>query len=425
LPGSQAVVFTAYTGGLDSSNIEVLALKTRERKTIVRGGAHGRYVPSGHLIYLHQNTLMAAPFDLGKLLVSGPAQAVLEDVSALSSSSPGDFAVSGAPSGSGTLVYIGGKPDPPRAIFWLDSAGNTQPLHPAPGFYNCLRFSPDGKRLAFAIGDVLIKEDIWIQDLERNTTIRLTSLPGVNNSPLWSPDGKYILFQSRYQPNQGHYWIRADGAGEVQRLAEAGPSEIDHASSISPDGKRVAVQGGNPFTEMEVGTKPFEGVPEHPRLGKTEPFVRAPGFTMPAFSPDGHWLAYASGETGTAEVYVRPYPGPRGKWPISNGGGEFPIWSPNGRELFFRARDGRIMVADYSAKGDSFVAAKPRVWSEKKILLNRGGGPFMPYALAPDGKRFAVVLYTDGTSEQQSVLQLNFLLNFFDELRRRVPAGGK
>ena len=148
-------------------------------------------------------------------------------------------------------------------------------------------------------------------------------------------------------------------------------------------------------------------------------------FAAPEISPDGHWMAFALGESGRSEVYVQPFPGPGGKLQISNGGGMFPRWSRNGRELFFLSLEPRIMVADYTAKGDSFVPGKPRLWSEKRILFRDGGGPFPPYDIAPDGTRFAVLLYPDGTAEHQRPVNLTFLLNFFDELRRRVPSGGK
>ena len=171
---------------------------------------------------------------------------------------------------------------------------------------------------------------------------------------------------------------------------------------------------------MEVSTAPLEGFPDHPQLGKAEPFLSARGFPMPAFSPDGRWLAYASEETGSREIYVQPFPGPGAKVRVSVDGGSFPTWSPNGRELFFLGPDRRIMVAGYTAKGDSFLPGKPTVWSQQQILLNYGGGPFQPYALSPDGKRFAVILYPDGTTEPQNPLHLTFLLNFADELRRRV-----
>ena len=142
---------------------------------------------------------------------------------------------------------------------------------------------------------------------------------------------------------------------------------------------------------------------------------------MPAFSPDGHWLAYASGETGRTEVYVQPFPGPGGKVPISTDGGGYPQWSPNGRELFFLGLDRRIIVVDYTVKGNSFSSSVPRLWSKQQILLNNAGGASWPYALAPDGKRFAVLLYPDGSTESQHPLHLTFLLNFADELRRRMP----
>ena len=144
--------------------------------------------------------------------------------------------------------------------------------------------------------------------------------------------------------------------------------------------------------------------------------------TTPAFSPDGKWLAYCSLESGGIEVYVRPYPGPGGKWRISNGGGTFPIWSPNRRELFFLARPSeKLMVTSYNTVGDTFIPGEPRVWSERPLL---DLGELRCCDIAPDGKRFAVVLYADGTSEDKPSSSLTFLLNFFDELRRRVPVSG-
>jgi eukaryotic-like serine/threonine-protein kinase len=326
----------------------------------------------------------------------------------------GDFDISR----TGTLVYLGGSGEPERWIFWLDPSGKTEPLHSAPGLYNGLQFSPDGKRLVFGMGDVLANEDLWIQDLERNTSVRLTSLGGVSSSSLWSPDGKYILFA--HQPNDSINRVHADGAGEPQQLAKVETATFP--SSISPDGKRVALVTGNPFTGTEISTAPFEDTADHPLLGKMEPLLRTPGFPMPAFSPDGRWLAYSSDETGTPEIYVQPYPGLGGKVAISTSGGGFPVWSSNTHQLFFIARRG-IMVADYAATGDSFTPGKPRPWSPHSILLNYGGGPFQPYALAPDGKRFAVMLYPDRTTERHTPVHLTFLLNFADELRRQVAAG--
>jgi serine/threonine-protein kinase len=140
----------------------------------------------------------------------------------------------------------------------------------------------------------------------------------------------------------------------------------------------------------------------------------------PAFSPDGRWVAYCSLESGQLEIYVRPFHSPGGKVAISTGGGKFPVWSRNGRELFFLDfHSNKIMVTTYKATGNSFVAGEPRVWSDKQLL---DLGEFRSYDIAPDGRRFAVVLYADGTAEQNPATNLTFLQNFFDELRRRVPA---
>jgi dipeptidyl aminopeptidase/acylaminoacyl peptidase len=412
------VLFTAYSGGgPEDASVDILSLKTHEQKTLVRGGVLGRYVTSsdGHayLVYVHQNTLLAVAFDARRLGVAGTPQPILNDVAPIVSTSPADFDVSN----DGTFVYVSGKGEPERSMFWLDGAGKVEPLHPAPGFYNGMRFSPDGNRVVFAAGSVLGQGDLWIQDVQRNTSVRLTSLPGSSNSPVWSVDGKYIVFRVANQPDAGTYVIRSDGSSEPQRLAKAD----GRPTAFSPDGSRLVLENGNPFTAMEVMTAPFVDTPEHPQVGNPELLLRARGFPMLAFSPDGHWIAYASGETGRTEVYVQPFPGTGGRVPISTEGGGFPVWSSNGRELFFLGGDRRIMVADYTANGHSFSPGKPRVWSRQQILSNDGGGPFQPYALAPDGKRFVVLLYPDGTTERRDSLHLTFLLNFGDELRRRIP----
>jgi serine/threonine-protein kinase len=421
LPGSKAVLFTVFTSeGYEDFRIDVLSFATHQRKTIIRGGIMGRYLTAsngaGYLVYVHQDTLLAAPFDPGKLAVTGVAQPILDDISGITVSNfEPDFDFSR----NGTFVYFSGKGEPERSIFWLDSAGQIQPLHSSPGFYSDLRFSPDGRHLVFGMGALPQGGGLWIQDTERKPSVRLTFLPGVSGSPVWSPDGTHILFASGGHPNQGIYWVRSDGVGEPQRV-----SKIDGAlplpTAFSPDGKLVIFESGNPFTAMDVWTARFEGTAEHPQLGKPEPYLHARGFPMPAFSPDGHWLAYASEEGGRREVYVQPFPGPGGKVPISIDGGGFPQWSPNGHELFFLSLDRHIMVVDYTIKGNSLSPGTPRVWSKQQILLKETGGPFQPYALAPDGKRFAVILYPDGTTEHQHLLHLTFLLNFTDELRRRV-----
>jgi Tol biopolymer transport system component/DNA-binding winged helix-turn-helix (wHTH) protein len=419
LPGSQAVLFTAYgSGAYDDGEISVFTFKTGERKTLHGGASFGRYLPSGHLVYLHQNTLWAAPFDLSRLEVTGAPQPVLEEVNS-NVSGGGDFDFSQ----TGTIVYVSSKVQIsfPYSIWWLESTGQTKALHVPPGLYENPRFSPDGKRLAFELATGSVRADIWVKDLERDTVSRLTNLPGRNDFPVWTPDGKSIVFESWDWAASGIYWIRADGVGEAQRLTETDLNTFQSPLSFSPDGKRLAYSQDQESSGFrgEIWTALIEGDRDHPRLGKAEAFLRT-SFSErdPAFSPDGHWLAYSSNESGKDEVYVRPFPRPGGKSQISTGGGSYPLWSRDGRKLFFLTPDLLIMVTSYTAKGDSFAAGKPQVWAQKNLTFLGGN---YPYDLAPDGKRFAVVLNPGGT-EVRPTDSVTVLLNFFDELRRKVPS---
>jgi len=415
LPGSRAALFTTghATETFDDADIEVVSLKTGERTTLHHGGFFARYLPSGHLVWVHRHVLYAAPFDLGRLALTGEPQPVVEDIHN-GEDTGGDFGFSQ----TGMFVYASGKGELPRSIFWLDSTGTTRPLHPAPGLYGFPRFSPDGKRLAFSASDGQSREDIWVRDLERDTASRVTLLPGQNQWPVWTPDGKNLVFWSSNPAAPGIYWIRADGSGVVQRLSKTYQSP----QSMSPDGKRLAMAQTSPGGGVEIWTAPIEGDAGHPRLGKAEPFLQTPFVTvLPAFSPDGRWLAYYTSEPGKKGLWVVPFPGPGGGWLVSSRG-EDAVWSRNGRELFFLADDRTIMVAAYTARGDALVFGRPQVWSQHP-LLDLGSPPVRVYDLAPDGKRFAVVLNADGTADPKPITHLTFLLNFFDDVRRRVPAG--
>jgi serine/threonine-protein kinase len=218
------------------------------------------------------------------------------------------------------------------------------------------------------------------------------------------------------------YAIRSDGSGEAKRLTEGKPPEFP--TSFSPDGKRLAISQTGNGGSLDIFTMPVEGDsgPGAPgvRLGKAELFLGTPFNEInPAFSPDGRWLAYGSNESGTWEVYVRPFPGPGGRWQVSTGRGDWPVWPRDGRELLFKTLDQRVMAAGYTAKAESFVAAKPRVWTETRL---RNLGFFSNYDLAPDGKRLAAIVAGDAEVEKLPT-HLTFLLNFGDELRRKAPAG--
>ena len=243
---------------------------------------------------------------------------------------------------AGVLLYSATRPAPSRPLMRLnidveDSTSLARIVVGAAGG-NMLALSPDGKRLAFSISSGK-GADIWVKDLDRDTPSRLSFLPGVNDIPVWTPDGKNIVFRSQNPAAPGLYGIRSDGSGEAQRLTEGKPQEFPY--SFSPDGKRLAVSQGGNGGSPDIFTMPVEVDPGRGalgvRLGKAELFLGTFFLEFfPAFSPDGRWLAYRSNESGTFEVYVRPFPGPGGRWQVSTGGGGFPLWSRDGRELLFR-----------------------------------------------------------------------------------------
>jgi len=409
LPGGKAVLFTSVAAGV--GNIEVISLRDNRRKTLLRGGAFGRYLPSGHLVYVDNGTLFAVPFDLVALELRGAPVPMLEQVAYVPTPGSAQLDVSQ----TGTLLYQSGGAEAGIGglvtVQWLDAAGKTQPLVAKPGAYALPHLSLDGQRLALEIAEGP-NRDIWTYEWQRDRMTRLTfdagREPGMN--PVWSPDGRFIAFEGK----GGMFWTRSDGAGKPQPLTQSNNQQFP--SSFAPDGKRLAwfeltASGGFALWTMRV-----ENDGAGLRGGKPELFLQTPfDERAPRFSGDGRWLAYTSAESGSIQVYVRAFPDRGGKWQISNAGGTFPVWSHNGRELFFRSSDNRIMVASYTVQGDSFAADQPRVWSAKQVSGRLGS-----YDVAPDGKHIAALMPVE-TPEAQAQNHVIFLENFFDELRRRVP----
>jgi serine/threonine-protein kinase len=428
LPGGQAVLFTGHTvaAAFDNASIEVLSLKTGQWKVVQRGGYFGRYLATsngaGHLVYVHQGTLFAVGFDLERLEVHGSAVPLLENVAGNDAVGAGQYDIAR----DGTLVFLSGKSSTVfTTVAWMESTGKIYPLLASPALYLAPRFSPDGKRLALAVGPTGAA-DIQVYDWQRDTMTRLTFTQR-SIYPVWTPDGKHLVFQSQSSGANSLRWIRADGAGDSQLLLESKGGE-PRPYSFSPDGQRLAFAELGMDTGYDLWTLPLDvSDPGHPKPGKPELFLRTPfDEREPAFSPDGRWIAHSSSESGSNEVYVRPFsggaPSGSGKWQISDGGGLHPIWSRDGRELFYETLDNRIMAATYTARGDSFVPDKPRLWSNTQIMDLFGTG-LWNLDLSPDGKRFAVVPRPDARAELKGSVHVTVLLNFFDELRRRVPVG--
>ena len=368
---------------------------------------------------MSKGTLFAVLFDSTRLEMVGRPVPILEDVrtSILAGSAQLDF------SRDGTLVYLPAKGlNNQVAIFRMDSQGEMDSLLNIPGDYTTPQFSPDGKRLALSI-EKDGNRNIWIYELERGTLSRLTFHPGLEHNPVWTPDGQRVTFHSnRHGGAANIYWKRADFMDDAERLTESQNPQF--AADWSPDGSVFSYFELDPETGFDVWMLPMErDGAKGTKPGKLVPFSRTPFVELGAyFSSDGRWVAYLSNESGSGEIYVRPYPGPGGKWQVSSGGGTFCIWSKNGRELFYLNREvpRKIMVVPYSADGDLFRAGKPRLWSDGEIMTR---GNAWSFGLHPDGKRFAVLKAAEDT-EAQEVTHVNIVTNWFDEVSRLVASAG-
>jgi len=418
LPGGEAAVFSSRVGAgnLGGNQIEWVSFKTGNRKVLQRDAFSAAYLPAGknkgHLVYLRGSTLFAAPFDPVGGMITGTPVPVLQDVSS-SRTRGGDFAFSS----SGIFVYLRGAADQQKSpISSRNRSGTETVVYDTPGEYQTPRFSPNGKRLAFAAVSPQ-GSDIWVKDLDREAPLRLTFLKGQNLWQVWTPDGTHIVFRSEDPGAPGLYWVRSDGAGEPVRLAEAKLNE--RPMSFAPDGKRLAFDYRGNGGSSDIGTALIEGDREHPKMGSPEPFLATPADeSSPQFSPDGRWLAYESTETGTRQLYVRPFPGPGGRWQISTRFGHQPTWSRTSSELFFRGR-GDQLVANYTVKANTFVPDAPREWTSARFTML--DSPFVTVTdMAPDGSRIATVGYKE-SGDPGPQTHLMFLMQFFDELHRRAP----
>ncbi len=417
LPGGNAVLYTAgMSGNLDDASIVVQSLPNGPKKVVQRGGYHGRYLRSGHLVYMHEGTLFAAPFNLGRLETSGPRAPVLEGVTANAGYGGAQFALSD----SGTLAFLPGpNVQAGVSIQSMDKDGKTQPLRATAGIYNNIRLSPDGKRLAVDLRE-RSERDVWIYEWERDTMSRLTVDPGEDARPVWTPDGRRIVFSSTRadRTTANLFWQRADGTGEAERLTES--KNQQYPASWHPSGKFLAFHEGAGPSRTDLWILPLEGdVATGWKPGKPNVFLNSPfDEGVAAFSPDGRWLAYMSDESGTYEVYVRPFPGPGSKWQVSAGGGSYPVWCRPRRELFYRTPDFTLAVAAYAVEGDAFRAEKPRQWSPG--LVSSRGIASRAFDLHPDGQRMAVLKAAEQESEEKRD-KVVLIQNFFDELRRVSP----
>jgi eukaryotic-like serine/threonine-protein kinase len=407
LPGGQAVLFTvtATTGGLDQAQVAVLDLRTGTPTVLIRGGSHARYVSGGHLVYAAAGRLHAVAFDLDRLAVVGTPVTVQPEVL----TNPGV-----AVAADGTLVYLsGGVSEVERTLVWVDRKGEETPIPAPPRNYAFPRLSPDGTRLALYIPDQEI--DIWLWDLARATLTRATFDRGVDIYPVWRrPDGRQLIFSSVRGGGVNLFAQAADGSGDVTRLTTS--PNVQHATSVSPDGTRLVFTETAPATGQDVMQLRLDGTPA------VTPLVQTPFSERNAeVAPDGRWLAYEANDSGRFNVYVRPFPDvSSGYWQVSTDGGTRPLWARNSQELFYLSPTGDLMRVGV-ALGPTWAATAPTRLFEGSYgaAANQSG---RTYDVAPDGKRF-LMIKAGGRREQTAVpTSLVVVQNWREELKRLVPA---
>jgi len=316
-------------------------------------------------------------------------------------------------SNTGALAYVSGEIGVPEyPVMMMDRNGVASTLWEEPGTYANPKLSPDGRRLSLTVlrgGNW----DVWVYDLERKVATRLTFHDGYDGDQVWSPDGESLAFTSDRDGLENPYWKRADGSGEAERLAE-----IEHAfwaTSWSPDGRWIL--GEIQSSGDDLWVIPADGSGEPVEYLATEFSER-----FPAISPDGRWVAYKSDESGRDEVYVRPFPFAAGKWQVSDGGGDWPSWSPDGSELIYRTEDG-LMSAAVTTENGSFRAGRPQPLasaglSKGQVGIAVGGSIFSDYEITPDGRSFIILQGGEGQTVQNHV---TLVTNWFDVLRDTLP----
>jgi serine/threonine-protein kinase len=416
LPGGEWLLFTiAEDGRLRDGQLAVQSLASGERKILVDIGSDGRYLPTGHLVFARSGgVVLAVPLDLSRMAVVGEPVPVLEGVArgVGGLGGAGFLAAAFAVSASGSLVYVlntnpalGGRID----LALLDRAGSLQLLKVPGSAYETPRVSPNGRQVA-----LFSENNIWIYDLAGTSAMRQLTFGGTNRHPVWSPDSDRIAFQSDREGDGGIFWQRADGSNTPTRLTTPQKGRSHIPSSWSPDGSTLlySEDDGSIFTLWAVSLSDLKSVP----LGDVHSVVH-PGAV---FRPDGRWVAYRfmAQRDSMSEIFVQPFPTTGARYRVTSTGYN-PMWSPDGRELFYGTGPGPTFQVVTVATQPTFTIGNP-------VSISRGsvGGvaDFRWWDILPDGKRFVVVVDANNVRGIPDGAEFVVVVNWTEELKQRVPA---
>jgi len=401
LPGGRHVLFTAFRTPIDSASIAVVDVDTRERRTVLRGAVHGRYVPTGHLVYARENTIFAIAFDAKTMETSGRPAALLEDVKIQHPDGLAFFSVSD----DGTAVYVrASEIDAPADLVWVDRAGNATPVGPEAAAWNGPALSPGGRSVAVAMTKPGEAPDVWVLDLARGARSPLTVGGGADFQPIWTPDGDWIIYASE-TPVFDLFRRRADGSAPPESLVRA-PFD-SYPFSFTPDGSRLLFQSSM-LPEARIKSVALDGSGSI----ETVPAPAGEDHSSPSLSPDGRLLAFTSEVSGHEEVYVASWPGMNNRQTVSLDGGTEPRWTKNGRELVFR--HGNEFLAVDVDPGSTRLGT-PQVLFTAPIV--RGDPGQRSYDVTADGERFIMVT----RPAERASRRVMVITNFFDVIERMVP----
>ena len=407
LPGGKGLLFTVWVGpGWDEKSLHLHVFGVGERRVLAQGASSGRYVSSGYLVYNRDGAqnLMALPFDLGRLQVTGGPAVTLAEQVWEGGAEGAQFAVSDA----GTMAYVPSHAHRyERRLAWVDREGKVEPLPAAPRPYYDPRISPNGEQVAVSSEEST--ERVWTYNFARATLTPLTAAGVSSQAPAWMPDGARVVYRGTREGSRNLFWRAANGSDQEERLTTS--ENLQTPVSVSPDGKRVAYAAVDPVLGYDIWVMPLDGARTPEVFLKTSAIE-----TNPHFSPDGHWLAYVSDESGRNEVYVQPYPGPGGKWTISTNGGNEPVWSRDARELFYRNGDA-VMSVPITFQ-PTFSPGVPRLLFRSDFEPTGTGTS--GYDVSLDGRRFLMITPSE---PEPLATQVSVVINWFEELRRLVPTG--
>ena len=400
LPDGKHFLYLAanFAGQSGDDTVFLASLDSKERRSILSTAANVAYAEPGYLLYLRDKALVAQGFDLKRFELTGEPHTLTEAVLYFPQVARAVFSASNAEA----LVTQTGKGASISQLTWFDRNGRSIETLGAPEAYDNVRLSPDGRRVASDQADEERNVDIWVHE-PRGAKTRLTFHPALDQAPIWSPDGKQILFMSNRTNSFQLYLKNSDGSGLEQQIGVGAGREVQmHAWDWSRDGQHVLVRKQNELWYFNWSDRVLK------------PLIESKWTVRNAqFSPDGRWIAYSSNETGNMEVYVSPFPGMNGKWQVSNRGGQEPRWRKDGKELFFLSPDGKIMAAPV-ATGAGFEAGSAIALFQTHRRQPISAQDLFSYDVSGDGQRFLVATKVD----EANAAPLSVLLNWASEMEK-------